>query len=67
MSIFEWKLEDALRVKGQEEAEKKAEKIAIKLLDVLDVEKIAETTDLSVERVNELKKLRDKKLKGKKS
>jgi hypothetical protein len=60
---LEWKLEDALRVKGQEEAIKAKEEVAIELLDVLDVETIAKKTKLSIDRVSALKVIRDRKLK----
>ena len=48
-----------LRYHSADEADaiwKNAEKIAIKLLDVLDVETIAEKTNLTVKRVQALKK-----------
>ena len=55
---MEWNLDDAIRVRVEETAED----IAEKLLDVLDIETIAEKTNLSVERVRELKKEHEQRL-----
>ena len=52
MSNYEWNWDDAKRVWLEEEREDLAEK----LLDVLDVETIAEKTKLSVKKVQEIKK-----------
>jgi len=54
----------AKKLERLEQAEKKIEEVAINLLDVLDVEIIAEKTNLSIDRVNELKKIHGKKLKN---
>ena len=62
MLSMEWNLEDALRVKEKDGALNMAEKIAEKLLDILDVETIAEKTELSVEKVRELKAEYDKRV-----
>ena len=59
ISNLEWKLEDALRVRGQEEAEKarakEKEEIAKKMIKRgTPFEIIAEDTELSIERVKKL-------------
>ena len=64
MSILniEWNLDDALRVRGQEERIKEREEIAEKLIKRgTALELIAEDTRLSIERVEEIAKRIDKK------
>jgi len=51
----EWNFDDALRVREEETREDTQEEIAVKLLDVLDIETIAEKTAIPIERVRELK------------
>ena len=55
MLNMEWNFDDALRVRENDGRENAKEKIAEKLLDILDIETIAEKTELSIERVLELK------------
>ena len=55
MLSTEFNMDDALRVREKDGEQKKAEKIAINLLDILDIETIAKKTELSIERVRELK------------
>ena len=67
MLSMEFNLEDAQRVwhndgiiEGMEKGmEKGKEEVAVKLLDILDIETIAEKTELSITRVRELKKIHD--------
>ena len=57
---MEWNWDDAKRVWGEEGREKGKEEIAVNLLDILDIETIAEKTKLSINRVRELKELHDR-------
>ena len=66
MSILnrEWNLDEAREVWAEEAREDMQEKIAENFFDILDVETIAEKTELSLERVLKLKEQYIKKQSG---